>query len=1138
MQRLRIIAIQLLLALFLTLLPMWALADQASTDTFCSATSSGRHSWSEWTTTRQATCTQTGARERICGRCGYTQTETVKKAGHSWGKWKTTVEATCTEPGEQTRKCSVCGRRETRQIDRLPHAWGEWTVVTAATDHSAGARSHVCQVCAAQATENYDPEGTLRRGDRSDAVRELQEGLICYGALTGRADGRFGPATEKAIMAVQQAEGLTADGVAWPQTLARLGHRFGEWQVLSEKTDFSAGLRRRICGRCGIAEEEEDWPEPTYRRGDKGEGVKALQERLNAAGYDCGRADGAFGSRTEAAVKAIEAAHGIEPDGIAWPGVQKWLTVGEVPEADSGLVLTILPSALAVTGYKVNQEVSFDWTIANHRAKDITLEAIYMDWGDDGMIGVYAEPVVLRANGANSASGTWTTPLDAEWLRDGRFHMHFFGRGVEDGETRDETYIVSNETTYDLSTAPLDRDSASETLNKLRNITINLTDLPLPLTILTQPVGGEMDPDSAETMLLSVEVIGGKAPYSYNWYRQFTFQDHDGTSMTIGHWRGDDSPELPVNEPGRYYCKIRDQETMVKTEIVEVTSRLFIAQQPQNASLSGVDSVTLNCVAAGGEPFDGVASYIYTWYDAAGKEVEFSDVGLFEATEPGEYYCTVMDNRNTVVTSKTCTVYDAEPLRCVSFTYPTQVEVAEDVEVFGRFTGGVPPYAAQWTLDGEEVPMSNVLDGGSYVEYQALANAFGAYICTVTDSIGNTVQAEARVEYAQLGIEQQPVGGMLSKDGETPVEIFVVMASGVEPFTYTLWHDGEQTQSGEAAGFACDFQVYEPGEYFIHIEDVDGRWADTDAVLVQDYEFHIDALTVEGELSGPEATVTLNAQVVGGDQPITYRWVREDGYDGGLSDTMEPSRDIGLPGKYYCKAEDASGSIAISPRVEVDYTSETPIILQQPQSVLLNDAKGGEYSAELSCRAMSASPTTPYYNSISYTWERKGEGGWLYNREQGSTIHVTELGTYRCICLDTYSGKKTISREVTVDVRMTALGDIECYDYEYSYLEGGYQSRYAAKVRFAFTGGVPPFTVREYINEVPGGEGEFSLRNSKTITDRVYTMSMPLKAAVVEQVNDREVLWQTYPLFYFVVTDALGQTLESNIADCQAFKNQ
>ena len=175
----------------------------------------------------EPTCTREGSATYTCRGCGEKRTETLAKTGHSYGGWKVTREATCAEAGERTRKCSVCGQTDTRQTDRLPHTWGDWTIITAATDHSAGSRSHVCQVCAVQATEDYDPEGTLRRGDRSDAVRELQVGLICYGALKGRADGRFGPATERAIMAVQQAEGLVSDGIAWPQTLARLGHRFG-----------------------------------------------------------------------------------------------------------------------------------------------------------------------------------------------------------------------------------------------------------------------------------------------------------------------------------------------------------------------------------------------------------------------------------------------------------------------------------------------------------------------------------------------------------------------------------------------------------------------------------------------------------------------------------------------------------------------------------------------------------------------------------------------------------------------------------------------------------------------------------------------------------------------------------------------
>ncbi|MBQ3423735.1 MAG: peptidoglycan-binding protein, partial [Clostridia bacterium] len=219
------------MALLMGLLPTAALSEQpSSTETYCNMTVTGQHSWGDWTTTKQATCAQAGTRSRTCGRCGYTQTESIPKTGHSWGGWKTTKEATCEKHGEQTRKCSVCGKVETRETDRKPHTWGEWTVITEPTDFSMGTHSHVCQVCGKEKSEDF-------------------------------------------------------------------------------------------------------YPDPTYKKGDKGDGVKDLQEKLNAAGYDCGKADGDFGKKTEAAVKAIEEAHGIKPDGIAWPGVQKWLTEPEAEPA-------------------------------------------------------------------------------------------------------------------------------------------------------------------------------------------------------------------------------------------------------------------------------------------------------------------------------------------------------------------------------------------------------------------------------------------------------------------------------------------------------------------------------------------------------------------------------------------------------------------------------------------------------------------------------------------------------------------------------------------------------------------------------------------------------------------------------------
>lgn len=62
---------------------------------------------------------------------------------------------------------------------------------------------------------------TLRFGDRSSAVRELQRKLNTKGAkLT--MDGAYGDATEAAVRVYQRSTGLVADGIAGPKTLASL----------------------------------------------------------------------------------------------------------------------------------------------------------------------------------------------------------------------------------------------------------------------------------------------------------------------------------------------------------------------------------------------------------------------------------------------------------------------------------------------------------------------------------------------------------------------------------------------------------------------------------------------------------------------------------------------------------------------------------------------------------------------------------------------------------------------------------------------------------------------------------------------------------------------------------------------------
>ena len=79
-------------------------------------------------------------------------------------------------------------------------------------------------------------------------------------------------------------------------------------------------------------------PDVTYEplsQGMKGDGVKDVQQRLISLGYLTGGADGSYGGRTVAAVKAFQQAAGLEPTGEADDATQKALFWTPAPEARS-----------------------------------------------------------------------------------------------------------------------------------------------------------------------------------------------------------------------------------------------------------------------------------------------------------------------------------------------------------------------------------------------------------------------------------------------------------------------------------------------------------------------------------------------------------------------------------------------------------------------------------------------------------------------------------------------------------------------------------------------------------------------------------------------------------------------------------
>lgn len=113
-----------------------------------------KHTWGEWTTTKEATCTTEGTKERTCV-CGEKQTEVIPMTNHNWGEWETSKAATCTEDGLQVRHCTVCHTQatDTKVIKAAGHTWGDWKTTKEPTSKTEGMKERACKVCGAKETQ-------------------------------------------------------------------------------------------------------------------------------------------------------------------------------------------------------------------------------------------------------------------------------------------------------------------------------------------------------------------------------------------------------------------------------------------------------------------------------------------------------------------------------------------------------------------------------------------------------------------------------------------------------------------------------------------------------------------------------------------------------------------------------------------------------------------------------------------------------------------------------------------------------------------------------------------------------------------------------------------------------------------------
>lgn len=81
----------------------------------------------------------------------------------------------------------------------------------------------LCVICSGGSSDTQYVEALSRYGSRGQEVINIQTNLKNWGYYNGNIDGIYGSQTKKAVVWFQQKNGLAADGICGPLTLAALG---------------------------------------------------------------------------------------------------------------------------------------------------------------------------------------------------------------------------------------------------------------------------------------------------------------------------------------------------------------------------------------------------------------------------------------------------------------------------------------------------------------------------------------------------------------------------------------------------------------------------------------------------------------------------------------------------------------------------------------------------------------------------------------------------------------------------------------------------------------------------------------------------------------------------------------------------
>jgi large repetitive protein len=329
---------------------------------------------------------------------------------------------------------------------------------------------------------------------------------------------------------------------------------------------------------------------------------------------------------------------------------------------------------------------------------------------------------------------------------------------------------------------------------------------------------------------IGVSVIGGTAPYSYNW----TLNGQPFATNT----------NIDNLAPGTYEITVTDSNNCGPI------SEVFVLNQPPLLTVT-LDSLTdvlcfgeatggINVVVDGGRP-----DYSYSWEGPNGFVSNNQNISGIVA---GNYNLTVTD-------SSGCTELLTVP---ISQNNQINIEVsATEIQCFGdndatitinNISGGIAPYTIAWSNFGTGFVQSNL--------------APGTYVITITDAVNCSREFPVEIDAPPL-FTINPVVTQISCAGENDASIQLNFEGGVDPIVVN-WSDDPNA--------GLDRFNLAPGTYSVIISDaqpcdIEASFTIFDVLPLQAGALVTDALNCDEPSSG-----AINLLIQGGTPPYEVVW--------------------------------------------------------------------------------------------------------------------------------------------------------------------------------------------------------------------------------------------------------------------------